>query len=1315
MTKPSTNAALDGLVARVVDEYEERVARGETPDPEEYAARHPEAADEIRGVLGMFGMAAAAAPARAAGPPDALGDFRILREVGRGGMAVVYEAEQISLRRRVALKVLPFAAVMDPRSQQRFRNEALAAAGLDHPHIVRVLAVGSDRGVHYIAMQLIEGRSLADLIAQRHSPAQAPVAGSVTEPVARQVTERVQPDARHYRRAAEWCAQAADALEHAHAQGIVHRDVKPGNLLVDGQGQVWVADFGLAQLASDPGLTATGDLLGTPRYMSPEQAQARHNLVDHRSDVYALGATLYELLTGKPAVPGDTREEVLRRVAVDAPIAPRGLNRSIPAELETITLKAMAKDPGERYAAAKELADDLRRWLAGEPVWAKRPTVRQRLARWVGRHPRTAAALTLVLLVGLLGGWAWDRHRVESESAARDAVRQARTLWDAGRYTEAHAQARLGFLHLPRFGDATLRQEVTELTEDLTLLAALERIQLEQGTSVRVDRSQFDKRPTLAGFQRAFLDYGVDVLAGDEKAVAAALSRRAIRAEAAAVLAQWSLVAEDRGERERFGRLAEAVDPGPNGWTRRTRRAAQARDLPALKQLAEEAIGQLAHGADATPATVLCELAQALRELSATEEAVRLLRAAQPTYPDNFWVNHELAYSLNHVKPARPAEALEYYRAALALRPQSPGAWLNVGGTLRNLRRLAEAEVFYRRAILLQPDYDMAHAGLALVRAEAANSLGITLAKQGRPREAEAAYLWAIKLLPTDAVLHNNLGILLSEGGRYPEAVSAFRRAIGLKPGYAEAYHGLGNAQVRLNRLPEAEAALRRAVELQPRYAAGHVSLGSVCLRQGRHREGEDASRKAIRLKPDDGMAHRNLGVALHLQGRHREAEDALQRAIKLRADDPDAHYNLGIILKAQKRHLEAVAACRQALQLNPNHAAALNNLALILHQQGEFAEAAMASQWALKLDPANANAASRLARALVKQGRMAEAAVAIRKLIQLRPNQPALHDELGKALQSSGRPKEAIAAYREAIRRLPGHTDAWVNLGVALFEVGELDQAIASFREAIRLKPDRSDAHSNLGVALAKRGDLAESAAACREAIRLQPASAEAHFNLGSTLRSMGRFAEALAAFRCSHELGSRSPQWKHPTAQVVQECERLVELDQLLPAVLAGKVKPADADEALSLADLCLKHKGKTVAAVRFFGEAFDSRPKLAEELDSHRYNAACAAALAGCGKGADAAELTEPERGRHRQQARAWLTAELTAWAERAGPDRSKVLRQWQTDPDLAGVRDQAALAKLPAAERAEWQKIWSGVADLLAKSKTTGAPERRPSGP
>jgi len=416
----------DIRVVAALEEYCQLLQCGQRPSRAEFLARHQAIADDLAGRLdgiefiqgagGQFVSTGAADWANEDPLPSArLGEYRIIREVGRGGMGIVYEVEHIPLGRRVALKVLPSAASLDPRQRQRFQVEAQAAALLHHEHIVPVFGIGCDRGVHYYAMQFIDGRSLADLIRDlQHVP---PPNGRV-EPG----TSKLKPDLKaglelptpprspgsslcnreRCQAAARLGLQAALALEHAHDVGVIHRDIKPSNLLVDSRDHLWVADFGLARLPQgDHDLTRTGDLVGTLRYMSPEQVRGERERVDARTDIYGLGVTLYELLTLRPAFDARDRQELLRRILNDEPAPPRRVNSSIPRDLETIVLKAMDKERSARYSSARELADDLKRFLEDEPVRARRPSLLDYSVKWSRRHRTGVIAATTALLVTL--------------------------------------------------------------------------------------------------------------------------------------------------------------------------------------------------------------------------------------------------------------------------------------------------------------------------------------------------------------------------------------------------------------------------------------------------------------------------------------------------------------------------------------------------------------------------------------------------------------------------------------------------------------------------------------------------------------------------------------------------------------------------------------------------------------------------------------------------------------------------------------------------------------------------------------------------
>jgi serine/threonine-protein kinase len=303
----------------------------------------------------------------------------------------------------------------------------------------------------------------------------------------------------------------------------------------------------------------------------------------------------------------------------------------------------------------------------------------------------------------------------------------------------------------------------------------------------------------------------------------------------------------------------------------------------------------------------------------------------------------------------------------------------------------------------------------------------------------------------------------------------------------------------------------------------------------------------------------------------------------------------------------------------------------------------------------------------------------------------------------------EAAVAYREALRLKPNFPEAHSNLGAALSDQGKYAEAEAEYREGLRLRPNYPEAHNNLGNALAAQGKLREAAVAYKEAIRLKPDYPEAHCSLGQALRRQGRFAEAVSALRRGHELGSKQANWPYPSAAWVREAKQLAALDAKLFKVLRGAAQPADAAERLGLAKFCQQYKKRYATAARFYAEAFAGEPKMAEDLRGtwNRYNAACAAALAGCGQGADAVQLDDKERARLRRQALDWLRADLRAWAEmlEKGPARARAkvqqaLRHWQRDADFAGVRGDK-LAKLPQAERQSWQRLWADVEQTLRK--------------
>jgi serine/threonine-protein kinase len=877
-----------------------------------------------------------------------------------------------------------------------------------------------------------------------------------------------------------------------------------------------------------------------------------------------------------------------------------------------VVLKAVAKGPAERYATARELADDLRRFVEDRPIQARRPTLRQRLARTARRRPRTTAALLLAAAAVLAGAWWWDRQRAQTEGAARQVAEQADELFRRRRFPEAEAVARRAADLLPRFGgDAGLRRRVGEMVADLSLLRRLDEARLGRVNLHLEMQSDFgdpssrrwelDSAPVATRFAAAFREeYGLDVFGGDEPAVLAGLGRRAIRVELVAALDDWACDVKDPEACLRLLRLADALDPDKDGVASRWRRLSGAAEADELRRLAAEA------EANPPPPAFLVRLAWLVAEVDQAA-AVRLMRLARQRQPDDQCINGALAQTLMLMGPDHAAEALRFWTAAQALRPDSTNTLSNLGSALISLGRYEDALEPLRLARAIRPD----HGGVR-------NNLGLALSKLGRLEEAAEEFRRVVELSPNNSGAWYNLGCSFHERKRPADAAEAFRKSNALRAN-VKACFGLSACLAEMRRFPEAEAAGREAVKLDPTNAEAHFRIAIALGGQGRDGEAIAAYRKSIQLKP------------WHT-----------------------SYFNMGSALARLRQYAEAEAAFRQAILLKPDYARA--------------------------------------------------------------------HRDLGKVLLGKGDPTGAVEALRGAIRLDPGNANIHFNLGNALTEMKDSDGALRAYRKAIDLQPDYVEAHYNLGHVLRFQKNREGAVAAYRKATQLKPDLAEAHCNLGIVLREQGRFAEALSELRRGHELGSKRPGWRYPSARWVKQCERLVELERRLPSVLEGKAQAENVDETLDFAVMCQKHRQRNAAAARFFQKAFGEQPALAENLQAgHRYNAARAAALAGCSQGQDAAGLADEERSRLRKQALDWLHADLGAWRklldkepDKARPAVAKTIQQWLADTDFAGVRGEAALAKLPQTERPAWQKLWGEVAEMLAEAQPKAVP-RKPAGP
>ncbi len=787
------------------------------------------------------------------GAPTRLGDYRIKHEIGRGGMGIVYAAEQISLGRPVALKTLPFAAVLNQTQVARFKNEAQAAASLHHPNIVPVYGVGCERGVHYFSMQLIEGQSLEEAIAQLRD--QSDPAATVGAPA--HETDAVSPNrttaVNHFsctiksirhrdfaRSVARIGQQAAQALHYAHENGVIHRDIKPSNLLLDSEGKLWITDFGLARVVDASNLTVSGDMLGTARYMSPEQAGGRQHEVDYRSDIYSLGITLYELLTLQPAFQAATRQEIVQRVATETPTRPRKLNPAIPMDLETVVLKAIERRRDDRYHSAAELAEDLENFVEGRAPRAKRPGIHDRAMRWAAQHRSVVAAgIALLILVQVgIGVTTWllssERNRTEAEATRAVAyLRETqRVVDDFGALVDRRLE------HLP--GSSSLRAELLgklenyysafldEAGQSPTLLVDLAQTRFRLAAVHQrlgdFDRAAIGYQQALAGFENLLRQSPGDV----ERSTDIALCRNNLGQVAAA----RGDYARARQEYESAIRLYEQVrQRSPKDASRgigRTRMnlglLLTAERHPAAMPVLEQALDGLLELAGEAPQDqelqdqlALCEnnLASVVMK-SDLPRAESLLRSAVARYE-----------TLSTGRPASPE-----HRSDQALALGNLAAILAREGQQERASELIEQVIDLRMALVdLEPQVNALRYDLAVAQQQ----LGQMLVASRQNEQALRAYKEAQKTLrgllqhnPNNHQTVSGLGRTLSNaalleasnhnyenaGKLLDEAIEYQQRAIELSPGDSSYRELLSHLHQQRAGLPSATK--QDAVNRQP-------------------------------------------------------------------------------------------------------------------------------------------------------------------------------------------------------------------------------------------------------------------------------------------------------------------------------------------------------------------------------------------------------------------------------------------------------------------------------------------------------------------
>jgi serine/threonine-protein kinase len=821
--------------------------------------------------------------------------YTLTRLHATGGIGRVWVARDADLNRDVALKELRPERAGSTAAATRFLREAQVTGQLEHPGVVPVyeLARRTEDGKPFYAMRFVHGRTLTDAVRAYHRKRQQ---GEHT-PV-------------------EWLAllnafaAVCDAVAYAHSRGVVHRDLKGQNVALGDFGEVVVLDWGFAKLAGDRGIepqaqplivnaggevdaTVQGQVVGTPAYMAPEQAEGRLDRIDRRTDVYGLGAMMYEVLTGRAPFTGASTEEVLQRIRVDEPERPRKVAAGVPPALEAVCLKALAKQPEDRYATAGELGQEVRRWLADEPVKAWREPLRVRSGRWVRRHKPAVAALAAALLVAvLLGGtglWWVQRQAEERRRGVEAALAKAAEMQGQAHWTEAQAVLDQAADRLGEGGPADLRERLKRARLELKMVERLDATRLKRATVVA---GRFDNTTADREYAAAFQEAGLGAVGEAPEAVAARVRASGARQALVDALDDWASFLGRGARLDWVLGVARRADPDP--WRDRVRHPKAWTDRAHLARLAHEAsvrLTQEAHAGGLSPRFVGC---LALRLAWLRGDAEGLLRVAQARRPADFWVNFTLGNILR--KKERGEEAVGFYRAALAVRPDAAAVHNNLGTLMcDHLKDYKAAAACFRRAIALGLKDGRVH-----------YNLGNALYGQRKLGEAVAEYRRAVKLVPKAAIVHSNLALALDDQGKPRDAIAEYRRAIALDPKYAIAQHNLGrllNDQLKDHKA--AAACFRRVINLDPKDAEAHNGLGLALKGQGDVAGATAEFRKAIALGPKLAEAHCNLGAALRHQGRLQESLDCYRRGHRLGVRRRDWRYPSAQWVKKAERLVE--------------------------------------------------------------------------------------------------------------------------------------------------------------------------------------------------------------------------------------------------------------------------------------------------------------------------------------------------------------------------------------------------------------------------
>ena len=1130
----------DERLANALTHYIDRLCAGEKLDPDEVRREHPDLASELLAELETF---EGIGRSRVSGTPlERLGQYRLLEEVGYGGMGIVYRAIDETLEREVAVKV-PRGFAGSSKSVLRFVNEAKVAGKLTHPAIVPVYGMGIDQGVPYYAMEFVEGETLAEILARCRRTRTADGSSSQLSLLAGELSvessspdkdaraaERTPPERRRDGTTREDAllvarafAEVAEGLAHAHAAGVVHRDVKPSNLIFEvatGAGEtsrLRILDFGLARIDGQESLTATGALIGTVLYMSPEQAVARDRQVDHRTDIYSLGATLYEVLGGVVPFRGRDHRDTLNQILLREPQPLRKHEPSIPIDLDTIVLKCLSKEPEDRYPSAESLAQDLRRFVAGEAIAARPLGSWERAWRHVRRRKALTGAAVAVALLIVTSALLFVKYR-EDDRAARTAQFEGQLLqalelieYGAGRAPHVDVAREHRGDNLPPTGFA-FQSEIDVLAGRDPIVQALEVLEsaeelLPGRPEIAYHRARaLHARGDAAGASEVLRRF--DEAPGRKPFAPARILLALIEAESSAPTSVPTVLLAERSE-----------EPGGSGES-------DARTLRGEGAL-------VSRGVDSS-----------LVPSGASKWELAYARAQQASFRRE---RENVVKAYDEFVDSIRESGDPYLGASLEARLARGRAQLELGSVDDAIADFAGVHAV--RSSSLEPVLLLARAFLRSGNERSAlrqlESLwtGTAFRTEVAKRATEALYLegsyeraaeWAERI---DDELSRDLWRVLcqSKRGEHETAERLGSALTGEHPGSYRAWHTLGAVRFTATRYEKAVEAFQRAVDLAENNPRCWKSLGEALHRVAYHTDYEyapaiSALRRAQELAPRDAGMMSALAYALRSPDTLDECESWARAAL---ASDPRCLSGINALALAnvsRGKFGEAITWYKRGLAIEADSPALLNNMAWAHCLRGEYRVGLETSKRALALRPDDPEIWKILGDAHFFLGEYAEARDAFTKLVELAPRYFLAHYNLGCAHEALEDTNSAIDAYGRALELRPEHFRSSYNLGNVFTSLKRYDDAIASYKNGLEHKK-HPYLWYNLADACLAAEKLDDAAEYFDETLKLTPEDPEAWDGLAKVREQQGNIAEAIRLLEKAQELlpatqdGAESP----------------------------------------------------------------------------------------------------------------------------------------------------------------------------------------------